>query len=337
MRTAFLMMCALVSVILPDAAARAKRDVVGYVWVPEKDTSPYWTLADNANAFSTIAPTWLSFGADGKLVNRTDTRMLKWAKGRGLKVTPLVANSPFKPETARPIIEDDEAVKSSVAALLDAVQSMDADGLNVDIEGVAPTDRARYNVFIAALCEAFHRNNLIVTVDLPAKTSDAPASAWAGWADYAFIGRHVDQAQLMCYDEHWSGGSPGPIASIPWVRRVLEYAVTYIPREKIVLGMPFYGYDWPAEGSASEVTGVRAAEMIRTLGVQPQWDHEAQSAWFTYTGDIGKRTVYYETSRTLKARLDLAREFKLAGVSIWRLGDESPDFWPLLKRYREGR
>ena len=139
-------------------------------------------------------------------------------------------------------------------------------------------------------------------------------------------------------DEHWSAGSPGPIASIPFVRAVLDYAVTVIPKEKIVLGMPFYGYDWPEKATASEVTAVKSQEMLKSLNIKPQWDSQAQSYWFKYeTPEGGKRTVYYESARTLKTRLDIAREYGIAGVSIWRVGDETPDFFPPLKKYRDGK
>lgn len=313
------------------------RDVIGYFWVPDGDTSPYWTLADHRAGISVLAPTWLSYDASGTFRNISDARLLRWAKRHGIKVTPLVANHPFKPETARPVFETDEAIARNVALLLKTVQDMGADGLNVDIEGVAPADRGRYNAFIEALCKAFHEKDLIVTAAVPAKTSDAPTGAWAGFADYEFLGKHLDQVQLMCYDEHWSGGSPGPIASIPWVDKVLAYATTVIPREKVVMGLPFYGYDWPAEGSASEMTATRAGELIKAHRLSPKWDETARTWHFTYDDAKGEpRTVYYEDARTLAERLDLARKHRVAGVAIWRLGDETADFWPLLTRYRSG-
>lgn len=315
-----------------------KRDVIGYFWVPEGDTSPYWTLADHRDGISVLAPTWLSYDTTGAFKNISDPRLIKWARRHGIKVTPLVANHPFKPETARPVFETEEAVARNVALLLKTVQDMGADGLNVDIEGVAPADRERYNAFIEALCKAFHEKGLIVTAAIPAKTADAPTGAWAGFADYAFLGRHLDQVQLMCYDEHWSGGESGPIASIPWVRKVLAYATSMMPREKVVMGIPFYGYDWPATGSAAEMTASRAQELLKNHRISPSWDDTAKTWHFTYQDAKGaSRTVFYEDARSQAERLTLAREYGVAGVAIWRLGDETPDFWPPLARYRSGR
>lgn len=326
------------TLVTPFAAQCAQRSVTGYFWVPDGDSSPYWTLADHVDCFTALAPAWLSYDASGKFTNKTDLRLIRYARAHGLKVTPLVANSPFKAEIARPIFADGDAVRRNVALLLKSIQDCGADGINVDIEGVAPADRPLYNAFIEALCKAFHAHKLLVTLDLPAKTSDAPNGGWAGFADYAFLGKHADQLQLMCYDEHWSGGSAGPIASLPWVESVLKYAVSVIPKSKIVMGVPFYGYDWPSTGSASEVTGVRARELLQTHQLTPQWDDKAQSFWFTYKdANDGPRTVYYEHERTFRARLELARKTGIAGIAIWRLGDEATGYWAPLKRYKLGR
>jgi spore germination protein YaaH len=328
-----------VAVLLAAASAQAaKRQVVGYFWVPDNDTSPYWTLADHTNALTAIAPTWLAFEKDGTLTNTADARTLRFAKSRGLQVTPLVANHPMRPETARPVFADADAVTKNVALLLKTVTDLGADGINVDIEGVSPGDRALYNNFIEALCRAFHQRGLLVTAAIPAKTADNPTGAWAGFADYAFLAGHLDQVQLMCYDEHWSGGEAGPIASLPWVRKVMEYATSVMPREKIVMGIPFYGYAWPAAGTASEVTPLKGEQLSGAPGSAPAWDDAAKTTSVAYVDDTGgKRTAYFETARSLGLRLDLAREFRVAGVAIWRLGDETPDFWPLLKRYRDGK
>ena len=315
-----------------------QRSVTGYFWLPDKDSSPYWTLADHVDCFTALAPTWLLFDAAGKFTDNTDKRLIRYAHDHGLKVTPLVANSPFQATVARLIFATEEAVQKNVSLLLSTIKASGADGINVDIEGVAPADRPLYNTFIEALCKAFHAENLNVTLDLPAKTADAPAADWAGFGDYAFLGNHADQIQLMCYDEHWSGGSAGPIASIPWVRKVMEYATKVIPKSKVVMGVPFYGYDWPVTGKTTEVTGIGAYELLKTYRQTPKWDADAQTYWFEYSDKAGVRhTAYFEHERTLRARLELAKEFGIAGISIWRLGEETSGYWPPLKRFKDGR
>ena len=63
--------------------------------------------------------------------------------------------------------------------------------------------------------------------------------------DYAALAPHLDYAVLMAYDYHYVGGTkPGPIAPIGWVRQVARFAATSFGKEKTILGVPFYGFDW---------------------------------------------------------------------------------------------
>jgi len=322
----------------PSLAKTTQRSVTAYFWVPEKDTSPYWTLADHIDCFTALAPTWLSFDASGKFTDNTDKRLIAYAHGHGVKVTPLVANDPFRASVAHLVFADADAVKRNVDLLLQSVKASGADGINVDIEGVAPADRPLYNAFVEALCTAFHKEKLLVTLDLPAKSKDAPTADWGGFAEYSTLGKLADQLQLMCYDEHWSSGGPGPVASLPWVRTVLEYVTNQAPREKIVMGVPFYGYDWSTPGHTAEVMPLRAYQLLQIYHQKPDWDANAQTYWFKYTDFEGAaHTVYYEHEKTLEARLELAREFGIAGIAIWRLGDETKGFWGPLKRYKAAR
>lgn len=319
-------------------AKSPQRSVTAYVWIAEKDTSAYWTLADHIECFSALAPTWLSFDGSGKFTDNSDKRLVAYAHGHGLKVTPLVANSPFKADVARLIFESPEAIRKNTALLLETIKASGADGINVDIEGVAPGDRPLYNAFVKELCAAFHPEHLVVTLDLPAKTGDAPTAEWGGFADYATLGKLADELQLMCYDEHWSSGGPGPIASLPWVRKVLTYATTQMPKAKVVMGVPFYGYDWSTPGHTAEVMPLRAYELLDIYQLKPQWDADAQSYWFKYSDAAGvSHTVYYEHEKTLSARLDLAREFGIAGISVWRIGDETKGFWEPMRKFKVGR
>ncbi|MGQ9511668.1 glycosyl hydrolase family 18 protein [Thermodesulfitimonas sp.] len=167
----------------------------------------------------------------------------------------------------------------------------------------------------------------MVTAAIPAKTNDDPADEWGGAFDYAAIGRICDYIMLMTYDEHWFGGSRGPIASLPWVVSVLDFAIKFLPREKILLGIPAYGYDWSATGTRV-IPWNKVNELINQYGwSQVAWDDLACVPYLRYTDKGVAHEVWFENAYSLRIKLNLVRNYGLAGVAIWRLGFEDATFW----------
>jgi len=116
------------------------------------------------------------------------------------------------------------------------------------------------------------------------------------------------------------------------VNKALDYAVRYVPREKLLLGLPFYGREWIETGD--EITTRNLAYLdARTLLDRPeirsQWDQRWRSPWFRYRDGSTLRTVWFEDRRSLKEKLQLMVEYRLRGFAAWRLGSEDPEFWPL--------
>ncbi len=126
------------------------------------------------------------------------------------------------------------------------------------------------------------------------------------------------------------------VAPLPNVRQVLDYAVTEIPREKIYLGIPYYGYDWPlpfrqGETQARSLSNQAAVDLAIAQGADIQYDEAAQSPWFTYTAEDGAaHVVWFEDARSLSAKLRLIREYGLHGAGYWSLMRPYPQGWTLL-------
>lgn len=138
--------------------------------------------------------------------------------------------------------------------LIDSIESMLVNrnfiGVNIDFEFIPPSDRAALNAFMEGLYRRLSPR-FKVTISVPSKLSDDPEHPFSGAFDYRTLAIFSDQIFVLAYDEHFS--VPGPVASIGFVRRVLNYAVTVIPRPKIKLGMAVYGYDWEVSGGCLEV------------------------------------------------------------------------------------
>lgn len=125
---------------------------------------------------------------------------------------------------------------------------------------------------------------------------------------------------------------PGPIASIGFVRSVLDYATTVIPPHKIKLGMAVYGYDWEvSQGMPRSLTYRQAVELAQRHGVTIVYDEEAQEPTFEYTINGNRHIVWFENARSFSAKLDLVFEYNLAGIAVWRLGQEDPRIWLVIR------
>ena len=160
---------------------------------------------------------------------------------------------------------------------------------------------------------------------LAPKTSiDQPGLLYQGH-DYAGMGQAADYCLLMTYEWGYTFGPPLPVSPINNVRRVIEFGITQIPAEKILMGMSNYGYDWAlpfvaGESRAEKLTNYQAEARAAYYGVPVQYDEEAQAPFFTYTAPDGtEHIVWFENEQSWTARLALVEEYGLAGISIWNI------------------
>ncbi len=317
----------------------SERLVIGYFWVPGKsDRSMYPCIHENYKVLTHLCPTRVAIAdTEGNVKSGKDNYLVAFAKEKGIKLLPLVTNGGFSKDVGHQVLIDPAKRAKVIDQLLDITGKWQAPGINIDIENIPKEDRPHLSAFVSELADRFHAKKLTVTIDVPAKTRDAPEAEWSGAYDYVALGKSCDLVMLMAYDEHWSSGPPGPIGSATWVRRVLEYATSVIPREKVVLGVPFYGRDWQEDGGSKSHTSKSVGELIAEVKPEIKWDDERKYHWFSYKADDGtKHEVWYEDPDSMRHKIALAQEFGVAGISIWRLGNEHPDYWKLLAKYRKG-
>lgn len=205
-------------------------------------------------------------------------------------------------------------------------------GVNIDLEGLPPAAREQYTALLNELKSKLSAEGKLLTVSVPAKTADDPGNHWSGAYDYKAIGRIADLVVIMTYDEHWFGGPPGPVASLPWVTKVVDYTVGVIPREKILIGISCFGYDWTSPGRGKAVTWKTMPYFINTYG-NVQWDNENSVPYMVYWQGSQRHEVWFENKYSLAIKLKLVKNFDLAGIAFWRLGFEDATFWETLRKH----
>ena len=142
--------------------------------------------------------------------------------------------------------------------------------------------------------------------------------------DYSALGAAADYVLLMTYEWGYKYGPNMAVAPLNMVRRVIDYAVTEIPPEKIRLGIPNYGYDWPLpfeRGKTTAVTigNVEAVQIAIQNDAEIHFDNTAQSPYFNYTRDGIYHEVWFEDMRSMQAKFDLIKEYGLGGAGYWQI------------------
>lgn len=264
--------------------------------------------------------------------------MLQAFQEAGTKPVLSVANlrdGEFDGALVHAILGSEEAQKRLIAEISAKLKTGPYAGVDLDFERIPAADRERYPSFLQRLSDAVAPDGYKVRTAVAAKNSDNASGRWVEGLDYAAIGKAVSAVLLMTYDYGYASGPAQAVAPLPQVRETLRYAVTRIPREKILLGIPNYGYNWPlpyeaGKTRARSVTNEEAIDLARTAGVAIQYDEQAQAPWFRYTEDGTQREVWFEDARSLRAKLRLAVQFGLRGVGFWNLSRPFRQGWTVL-------
>lgn len=208
-------------------------------------------------------------------------------------------------------------------------------GLNVDFENVYHQDRELYNQFLRRTVDKLHANGYFVSTAVAPKTSGEQKGLLYEAHDYAAHGEIVDFIILMTYEWGYRKGPPQAISPLNQIRKVLDYAISVILKNKIFMGFQIYARDWllpHVQGQEAETFSQQ--EAIRRAvkyGATIQYDTLSQSPYFTYRDEQGRdHIVWFEDARSAQAKFDTVKEYGLRGISYWTLGYPFPQNWVLL-------
>ncbi len=281
------------------------------------------------------------FTPQGDLVPLDDQRVLDILRPHGVQplmvLTPLDAEGNFSNELASLMLNNPAARERLITNILAEMERKDYYGVDFDLEYVNREDRDLYTGLISEAAARANPAGFIVTAALAPKTSaDQPGLLYGGH-DYAGIGSVANLVMLMTYEWGYTYGPPMAVAPIDGVRRVLDYAVTEIPRSKILMGIPNYGYDWTlpyvrGESEAENLSIPEAMARAQQVGATIQYDETAQAPFYEYTDEQGRQhIVWFEDARSMRAKLELVNEYDLAGVGFWTVMDPWPSGQEVLR------
>ena len=321
----------------PGAAGAPRQLVVGF-WVPWDDASQASLAAHVGELDWVVAAVSSVVGPDHRFVYQpnapANTRLratLATSQHRP-GVLPMVQNAVGGDwdgaNTAR-LLRDPRAR----ATLLDQVGSMlareAARGVVFDFEELPADALPFYRRLIAEARARFAPHHWLVTMAVPVDDPSWNLRAFAQAADKLF---------LMVYDEHYPNGEAGPVASQPWFVQRLRETVAAVGRDKAIVAIGNYGYDWiDGQTAAESLTDEEAWLIAHDSKAPTRFDAASGNAAFDYRDDDRKvHHVWLLDAASGWNQLRAAKMIGAYGVALWRLGGEDPGMWDAFAALRRG-
>lgn len=281
-----------------------------------------------------------AFNPDGSLESINDDELITTAKNNGVLPIMVVTNigdeNRFNSDLAHTILNDENVQNTLINNIIMTMANKGYNGLNIDFEYVYPDDKDAYINFLNRVRDEIKRQDYILTVALAPKYSGDQQGLLYEAHDYQRIGQIADLVILMTYEWGYSGGPAMAVAPIDSVMRVLDYAITRIPPDKILLGIPNYGYNWTlpyAKGTlAKSVSNPEAVDIARNYYQSINYNYEDQAPYFNYYDEnLIHHEVWFDDARSIKAKLELVLKYNLEGISYWTLNRPFPQNYLILK------
>lgn len=273
---------------------------------------------------------------------RDDEPLIAMAKAAGvapmLVLTTVDESGGFNSERSVRLLESADRRQRLADELKAVLAQKGYHGVDVDMEYIPGRLREDYTALVEFLKKELAPHPVFIAL-APKTRRDQPGLLYEAH-DYAGMGAAADRSLIMTYEWGHTFGPPMAVAPLPQVRQVLEFAAGEIPPEKILMGLPNYGYDWllPYEQGrpARSIGNYEAIALARKYGAEIQYDPQAESPWFRYYDARSRHhEVWFEDARSYQAKLKLAKELGLRGVSIWNVMRYFQPLYTLLDGYFE--
>lgn len=312
---------------------------INLTWEMIYSGRPDFNKMPNMNGLDVISPTWFEITDNkGTLVNRTDAKYIEWARSKGYKIWPLVSNKFSDIDMTSQILNNTDARDNLIRQLLSFAALYKIDGYNFDFENIYKKDKDAYTQFIREAVPLLREQGLTVSVDV---TVPDGSDNWSLCYDRPALSSSVDYVMLMAYDQFWAG-SPvaGSVSQLSWVEANLKKTLREVPKEKLILGVPYYTRIWKEETGSdgklkvtSQTASMEAAKKAVTENhATAVWDEASGQFYSEYKKDGATYKIWLENEESINLKSSLVLKYDLAGLSEWRRSDETADIWQVLNK-----
>lgn len=306
-----------------------KREIFGFL--------PYWRLSHydelHYDLISTIAYFGVELNSSGGITyyhSWPTYDLVDLAHQNGVKV--VLVGICFNSDQIHLLVTDSSATLNAINNLLEQVELGSADGVNIDFELPRSADSSHVTAFMSALSDTFHAHNPEYSV-----TICVTAVNWNNRFQCKQLAQATDGLFIMGYDYHWSGSSnSGAVSPLTGGTYNVTNTVSYYLSEtdydssKLILGIPYYGYDWPTAGTepGSQTQGTGSAKIYSVAESEANsygklWDNSSQTPWYRYCISSQWHQCWYDDSTSLGLKYDLVNNKNLKGTGMWALSYDS--------------
>ena len=291
----------------------------------------------NVKKVNTISPTWFSIAAnDGTLDSLALSDYVETAHNNNMEVWPLIDNFSENIDFAK-VMNSTSSRNKIQNQLIAAAIEYSFDGINVDFENISEDAADGYVQFVRELSVMCRKNGIVLSVDVP-----VPMDFTAHYNRKA-LGEVCDYVIIMGYDEHYAGSeAAGSVASLSFEEEGIKNTLTDVAASKIISGIPFYTRLWCTTTNEDGTTSVTSEAMGMSTAQQTLENNQAESTWDETTGqnyaeftgsDGALYQIWLEDGKSLTKKLELIKNYNLAGVAEWKLGLEDDSVWDLIAKY----
>ena len=318
----------------PEYTHLSLSEPIRMVWhqvFQESGLDAWDSLMENVSGVNVLAPTWFSIvDSEGTVESRANQEYVDRAHANGMQIWALVENinSEVKLDNAR-LLNTTSSRNRIIQTLIEQALAYGIDGLNVDLEGLPSSAGSGYIQFIRELSVECRKNGLILSVD------NYVPSAWTTHYQRDKQAEVIDYLVIMAYDEHYNGSEAGSTASFPFVENGIANTIAQgVPADRIICAVPFYSRIWHGDGSSVSSETISMPNMqayIAEHELTPVWEDDIAQNYVEYTDEEGTlNRIWVEDASSLQAKIDVIRNYSLAGVAGWKPGMETSDVWSIL-------
>ncbi len=340
----------------PDYTSISKDYTINMAWHNVTNTdanSSVLEMIAQTKGLTTISPTWFHVAdTASNLESISSADYVNYAHQSNIEVWASIRDFDGginSQEESYELLSHTSNRDNLINQLIAAALQVGLDGINVDFEKISTECGEHYIQFIRELSVKCRQNGLVLSVDnyVPQAYNQQYHRKEQGvFADYVII---------MGYDEHYAGSpEAGPVASYNFVKEGIEQTLKEVPAEKVINAVPFFTRVWKETAKTAEELrqqeGTESAEysmnveseaysmtevenILSQVGVTPTWDDEVKQNYATWESEGSTYEVWVEDASSLEPKLQLIKEYGLAGSAAWRLGYEKTEIWDLILKY----